>query len=108
MKEIHCVLSFIRKWKYLITVIIFILVVGLFDKNSFLHRYENQREMVSLQKEIQKYRNKYNQASHQLLELDSNPEAIKKIARERYFMKKENEDVFVFANESEDSDEEAQ
>jgi cell division protein FtsB len=31
--------------------------------------------------------------------LDSNPKAIEKIARERYFMKEDDEDIFVFSNE---------
>jgi cell division protein FtsB len=31
--------------------------------------------------------------------LDSNPKAIEKIARERYFMKEDNEDIFVFSND---------
>jgi cell division protein FtsB len=31
--------------------------------------------------------------------LDSDPKAIEKIARERYFMKEDNEDIFVFSDD---------
>jgi cell division protein FtsB len=31
--------------------------------------------------------------------LDSNPKAIKKIARERYFMKADDEDIFVLSDD---------
>jgi cell division protein FtsB len=34
--------------------------------------------------------------------LESNPKAVEKIARERYHMKRPNEDVFVFVGETEE------
>ena len=41
--------------------------------------------------------NQKNQA--QIRELDNNPKAIEKIARERYFMKTDEEDIFVLSDD---------
>ena len=51
------------------------------------------------QEEIDAYtlQNKNDQA--QIKKLDSDPKAIKKIARERYFMKADNEDIFVLSDD---------
>ena len=35
-------------------------------------------------------------------ELDRNPKAMEKIARERYFMKADDEDIFVLSDDGED------
>lgn len=37
--------------------------------------------------------------SLELLQLQRNPKSIEKIARQRYFMKKDNEDVFVLSTD---------
>jgi cell division protein FtsB len=38
----------------------------------------------------------YDRDTKTLKELEANPRAIEKVARERYFMKKPNEDIYVF------------
>ena len=37
-----------------------------------------------------------------LKEISTNPEALEKVAREKYMMKKENEDIFIFEQDLED------
>ena len=46
--------------------------------------------------EIEKYRKQYEEDTEKLKELTTNPEALEKIAREKYLMKKPDEDIFVF------------
>ena len=53
---------------------------------------------MHLQDEISNYEDQYERDTKTLLELDSSPKAIEKVARERYFMKKPNEDVYIFKN----------
>ena len=45
---------------------------------------------------IDKYRAEYEENTERLNELSTNPEAIEQIAREKYLMKKPNEDIYVF------------
>ena len=47
---------------------------------------------------IEKYRADYEENTKKLNELSSNPDAIEQIAREKYLMKKPNEDIYVFEN----------
>ena len=41
----------------------------------------------------------YNKDMRELRMLDRNPKAIEKIARERYFMKADDEDIFVLSDD---------
>ena len=44
----------------------------------------------------------FNRDQAQIKELDRNPKAIEKIARERYFMKADDEDIFVLSDDDRD------
>ena len=74
----------------------FIAIVGFIDENSYVRRLRNKREISRLENEIRKYREEYNESTRLLNELEEDPTAIEKIAREKYFMKKPNEDIFIF------------
>ena len=54
------------------------------------------REESRLLDEIKKYRQEYEKNTERLNELLADSGAIERIAREKYFMKKPNEDIYVF------------
>lgn len=93
--------NFIVKFKYVITVIVFGILIGFVGEHSLVERYKQRQEMKELQSEIDKYNSKFDSDKELLMRLKNNPEAIKDVARERYFMKKENEDIFIIENEKE-------
>lgn len=99
MNKLTTLWNFIRRHKYLITVVAFVAIIGFLDKNSFIQRVKYQREISLLKGEIEKYRSDYEENTRKLNELNSNPEAIEQIAREKYLMKKPNEDIYVFDTE---------
>ena len=84
--------------KYILTVIIIGLIVGVVDEDSFLNRHPRKVRIEMLQQEIANYKRQYTEADNKIHELQTNPKAVEKIARERYYMKRANEDVFVFEN----------
>lgn len=88
--------SFIKRHKYAVTVVLFILFVSVADENNLWSRYQRRVEIGNLMREIDKYQAQYDAETAQLEALDHDPEAIERVARERYFMKRPNEDVFVF------------
>jgi cell division protein FtsB len=90
---------FIGRHKYLITALVFGVVIGFLDENSIIRRMQYAGEINMLNKEIGKYRKEYEESTERLHELLTNPEAIERIARKKYRMKKPNEDVYVFENE---------
>ena len=95
MSKLITVWKYIRQHKYLITILVFLLVVVFLDENSLMKRAQYRQEISTLKSEIQKYRTQYNEDTQKLKELMENPVALEKIAREKYFMKKPNEDIFI-------------
>lgn len=96
MGNLLTIWEFIGKHKYLITILIFAAIIGFLDENSAIRRIGYTREISRLQSEIDKYRADYEENTQKLNELSSNPDAIEQIAREKYLMKKPNEDIYVF------------
>lgn len=96
MGKLVTIWNFAGKHKYLITIVIFGVIIGFLDENSMVRRIGYAREIHRLQEEIDKYRAEYEENTQRLNELTTNPEAIEQIAREKYLMKKPNEDIYVF------------
>lgn len=88
--------AFVRRHKYLITILTFAFLVGFVDENSLWDRWKYQREENRLREEIEKYRNDYERCTRMLNELRADSSSIERVARERYLMKRANEDVYVF------------
>ena len=97
--RLNGILGFIAHYKYLIVVVIGVLIVGLIDENSFLKRVQLELRISSLKREINKYTEQYEADSRQLNELKRHPKAIERIARERYFMKADDEDIYVLSDD---------
>ena len=96
MDKLITIWSFICRRKYLITVVAFAVIIGFLDENSLFRRLAYEREISQLKEEIEKYRADYEENTKRLTELNSNPDAIEQVAREKYLMKKPNEDIYVF------------
>ena len=86
-------------YKYYIVIILGALIVLVLDKNSVLHQIQLHSQIESLQDEITRYTEENKEATRRLRELERNPQAIEKIAREHYFMKADNEDIFVLSDD---------
>lgn len=96
MSKLITVWKYIRQHKYLITIAAFLVVIVFLDENSLIQRQQHQQEIKTLKAEIERYRQQFEEDTRKLKELTSNPEAMEKIAREKYLMKRPNEDVFIF------------
>lgn len=88
--------------KYLITLGGFVILVGFLDENSMMQRLQYMREEHLLQSEIERYRKEYEESTARLNELAADSNAIERVAREKYLMKKPNEDIFVFEGDFEE------
>ncbi len=86
----------VGKYKYWVTLGAFLLIIGVLDENNLIRRFTHKREISHLKSEIERYRKQYEEDSKTLKEITTNREELEKVAREKYFMKKENEDVFIF------------
>lgn len=89
----------LNHYKYLIVVVLGVLVVGVIDDNSFMRRIQYEMQISELKEEIERYNHRNDLDSKQLKELKHDPKAIEKIARERYFMKADDEDIYVLSDD---------
>ena len=96
MSKLRTIWIYIRQHKYLITIVSFLVIIVFLDENSLIQRAKHRQEIEALTNEIEKYRKQYEEDTEKLKELTNNPEAMEKIAREKYLMKKPNEDIFIF------------
>ena len=99
MSKIHSAWLFMCRHKYILTIIFFALIVGVVDEDSFLNRHPRRVRIETLKQEIDTYKRQFTEADNKIHELENNPKAVEKIARERYHMKRAGEDVFVFEYE---------
>jgi cell division protein FtsB len=88
----------------MVVIFFIILIVGFIDDNSFMHRFDRRNRMSQLRSEINVYKEQYEAADCCLREMDSNPKSIEKIAREKYYMKRPGEDVFVLRDAEDKQD----
>ncbi len=94
----------IRIWehwymKYVLVCVIGVLVVGFLDDNSVMSHLNHKKRINELKAEIEVYHNQNQENKKSIRELQTNPKAIEKIARERYFMKADDEDIFVLSDD---------
>ena len=98
-QKLSIIWNYLAHYKYLIVIIAGVLVVGVFDDNSIRQHIKYQIEIATLRSEIEKYQTEYDRDLRQLKEMRKGTEAFGKIARERYFMKADNEDIFVLSSD---------
>ncbi len=99
MTKFESLLNFLGHYKYLITIVVGLLFLGVLSESSMLKLMKLDMQKEDLQDEIEKYEKQNAESKRELDALKSNPNAVEKVARERYFMKKDNEDIFVFSND---------
>jgi cell division protein DivIC len=85
--------------KYLIAVTVFLVWLLIFDNNSLIERVKYLNTLHEMEEEKQYYLERIEEDSRRLNELKTDRDNLEKFAREQYFMKKENEDVFVIVEE---------
>ena len=86
-------------FKYAVVSIVGVLLVGFLDDNSMWSHIKNLQRIDELMAEKERYNAEFRRDQAQIKELDRNPKAIEKIARERYFMKADNEDIFILSDD---------
>ncbi|MEX2597388.1 MAG: septum formation initiator family protein [Salibacteraceae bacterium] len=85
--------------RYAITIIAFGVWMLFFDQNNLINQIELKAELYQLKSDKEYYQSEIATIKEDLKELLSDDEKLEKFAREKYFMKKENEDIFLFVSE---------
>ena len=84
------------KNKYLLSTILFTVWMLFFDEQDIITTHIRHRsELHKLQDSRAYYQEQIRTTSKELEELKSDPAVLEKYAREKYRMKKDNEDLFI-------------
>lgn len=94
MKILRIIPSFLRN-KFLVATAAFVVWILFFDKNDLFAQLERRHELHELDKSKDYFTEQIEQERRFSEELKNNPATIEKFAREKYFMKRDGEDLFL-------------
>lgn len=81
--------------KFFIATLAFLAVMFFLDKNDFITTYERRKELSNLLQSKEHYQQELLDLHKIKTDLETDPAVIEKLAREKYLMKRENEDIFL-------------
>ncbi|SFC79883.1 Septum formation initiator [Parapedobacter composti] len=93
-------LSIIRN-KYIIASTAFLVWMLFFDRHDVATQYGYYSQLKGLKAEKAFYTEEIERVTKAIHDLNNDPKELQRVARERYKMKKENEDVFVIIERQE-------
>ena len=85
--------------RYFILTIAFAVGMFFFDQNSFFVHRELDKQIKLLEVDESHFQEHLNTETEKLDQLNSNPAEIERIAREKHFLKKDDEDIFIIQQE---------
>lgn len=93
-----------KKWfkvmtnMYVLVLTIFVIWMAFFDTNSLLIHMELRQEIKKLEKQKEFLQEEITK-DKEILEKMADQDELEKLAREKYYMKKENEEIFLIEYE---------
>ncbi|MEP7317602.1 MAG: septum formation initiator family protein [Panacibacter sp.] len=94
MQQARKIFSIISN-KYLVALVLFGVIILFTDHNNLFEQRDRKQELKELQAKKEYYQQEISKTKKELAELSNNPAALEKYAREKFYMKRDNEDVFI-------------
>ena len=94
MKFIRQIPPFIYN-KYFLAASLFVLWMLFFDRNDFFTQLSRKSELKQIEESKQYFALKIAEGKKFSSEMRSNADAVEKFVREKYLMKRDNEDLFL-------------
>lgn len=91
-------LTHIPAWlknKYFISIAVFAAIMVFFDKNDLFTQQDRKRQLRELEHSRQYLTEQIAKEESELRKLRTNPGTLEKYAREKYLMKRDNEDLYL-------------
>ena len=86
--------------RYFLVSVGFIVWMLFFDQRDYFQQKASAEELNKLETSAKYYNDEINNTKRQLDNLQNNGTSIEKFARERYFLKREGEEVYIFEDTS--------
>ncbi|MAT90469.1 MAG: septum formation initiator [Flavobacteriaceae bacterium] len=93
-----------KKWfkivsnTYVLILIVFVIWMLFFDTNSYIIQKELDDDIEALEESKEFYQSEIDE-DKKFLEKMKDSDELEKFAREKYYLKKENEDIFIIEHE---------
>lgn len=84
---------------YFLSGLIFLVWLLFVDSNDLVNQFKITSQLNGLEKEKEYYQEKIIEVEKERQNLLNNPSMLEKYAREKYLMKKPNEDIYVVVEE---------
>ncbi len=87
------------KNRYSIVVLFFFVWMLFFDQNDIITQIKLKKRLNKIEKQKEYYNKEINRTQNELDNLLNDDAKLEKFAREKYLMKKKDEDLFIITNE---------
>ncbi len=104
MSKLSAVFKVIGRFKIPITIVVGVLFLGLLCDTSVVDILKLDATKNNLEAEVEYYRQQAADAKKELDALSNSHQAVEKVAREKYNMKYQDEDIFVLSTDTPDDD----
>ena len=94
MQRIANVFNFFRN-KYILALTVFAVLMLFIDHNDIFNQLDRKKQLNDLLASKKFYQQQIDLTKKNLADLQNNSSALEKYAREKYLLKRDNEDIFV-------------
>lgn len=94
MQKTYKILAYLKN-KYIIAVLVFLVLIIFYDRNDIFVQMDRVKEVNALHQSKAFYEQEIEKTNKELNALESSQSAVERYAREHFFMKKDNEVVFI-------------
>src|SRR4051812_45010979 len=84
--------------KYLVSLIVFLVWISFFDRNDLITQWDRKQELKKLETSAEFYEKEIATTRKDLMDLNNNPSTLEKFAREKFFLKRPNEQIFLIVD----------
>ena len=90
---------YIHNW-FFYTGLLFVVWISFFDKNNLIEQLKLSNTLNDMNSREAFYQGEIARTTKEISAYETDTALLEKFAREKYYMKKDNEEVFVFAHEN--------
>jgi cell division protein FtsB len=81
-----------------VVVVVFVVWISFFDRNDLFTQWDRKQELKKLEISTAFYEKEIVNTKKDLTELTNNPATLEKFAREKYYLKRPNEEIFLVSD----------
>ena len=94
MQQVTSIIKFFRN-KYIIALSVFIVLMLFVDHNDIFNQFDRKNQLNDLLASKHYYEKQIADTKKNLNDLQNNSAALEKYAREKFLLKRDNEDLFI-------------